>query len=70
MCVLMCPICRELTKEDWETHLKPLVTQYPALKQPSMTLDSFRVAASWVASRAFGVDNYHGVSIVCVYKLN
>ena len=50
-------------QEDWETHLLPLVTQYPALKQPSMTLDSFRVAASWVASRAFGVDNYHGESI-------
>ena len=52
--------CRQLTQEDWETYLLPLVTQYPALSKPSMNLDTFRVAASWVASRAFGVDSYHG----------
>lgn len=59
MCVSMHG-CRELTQEDWETHLLPLVSQYPALSHPSMTLDTFRVAASWLASRAFGVDSYHG----------
>ena len=57
MCVYA---CRALTQEDWETHLLPLVTQYPTLNQPGMNLDSFRVAASWVASRAFGVDHFHG----------
>ena len=51
---------RELTQEDWETHLLPLIDQYPALNHPSMNLDTFRVAASWLASRAFGVDSYHG----------
>ena len=57
--------CRALTQEDWETNLLPLIdaTRYPMLNQPGMTLDLFRVAASWVASRAFGVDNYHGTQI-------
>ena len=56
--VLCC--CRQLTQEDWETYMLPLVTKYPPLSKPSMNLDTFRVAASWVASRAFGVDSYHG----------
>ena len=54
--------CRALTQEDWETHLLPLINprKHSSLCQPGMNLDLFRVAASWVASRAFGVDNYHG----------
>lgn len=59
---LMLCICRAYTKEDWETHLLPLVQQakYPELSSSALTLDLFRAAASWVASRAFGVDSYHG----------
>lgn len=57
---------RTLTQEDWETNILPLVhdAKYPMLNQAGMNLDLFRVAASWVASRAFGVDNYHGMAMV------
>ncbi|KAL0040401.1 hypothetical protein WJX77_006166 [Trebouxia sp. C0004] len=57
---------RALTQEDWETNILPLIhdAKYPMLNQAGMNLDLFRVAASWVASRAFGVDNYHGMAMV------
>jgi len=59
------PRCRTLTQEDWEINILPLIhdAKYPMLNQAGMNLDLFRVAASWVASRAFGVDNYHGKSV-------
>ena len=54
--------CRSLTREDWETNLLPIVQEakYPELTSAALTLDLFNVAASWVSSRAFGVDSYHG----------
>ncbi|DBA79474.1 TPA: hypothetical protein ACH3X2_007744 [Trebouxia sp. C0005] len=57
---------RTLTQEDWETNILPLIhdARYPMLNQAGMNLDLFRVAASWVASRAFGVDDYHGMAMV------
>ncbi|DBA97673.1 TPA: hypothetical protein ACH3X3_012565 [Trebouxia sp. C0006] len=57
---------RTLTQEDWETNILPLIhdARCPMLNQAGMNLDLFRVAASWVASRAFGVDNYHGMAMV------
>ena len=49
------------TQEDFETHVLPLVKQHPMLlKAEVFTLANFRKAASWVASRAFGVDSDHG----------
>ena len=67
--VLM-PLCRTLTQEDWENNILPLThdAKYPMLNQAGMNLDLdlFRIAASWVASRAFGVDNYHGKSRVLI----
>jgi hypothetical protein len=49
------------TQEDFETHVLPLVEQHPMLlKAEVFTLANFRKAASWVASRAFGVDSHHG----------
>jgi hypothetical protein len=51
----------ELTQEDFETNVLPLVHQYPdRMPLPAFNLQTFRIAASWVASRAFGVDSYHG----------
>ncbi len=55
----------ELTLEDFETHVPALVEQHAdRLRADSFTLESFRVAASWVASRAFGVDSFHGVDLL------
>ena len=51
------------TQEDFETHVLPLVCEHPTLfKSEFFTLENFRMAASWVASRAFGVDSHHGGS--------
>ncbi|CAL5222086.1 g4393 [Coccomyxa viridis] len=53
------------TQDDFETHVLPLVEQHPGLlKAETFTIDNFRRAASWVASRAFGVDSHHGMSLV------
>lgn len=51
------------TREDFITNVLPLVNEYPEqLAAHAFTLDNFRIAASWVASRAFGVDSYHGMT--------
>lgn len=44
-------------------HVLPLVDQHPGLLKAEMfTIGNFRRAASWVASRAFGVDSHHGAA--------
>ena len=49
------------TEEDFQEHVLPLIEQHPGiLKAEVFTLHNFRRAASWVASRAFGVDSHHG----------
>ncbi|KAK9789397.1 hypothetical protein WJX73_003152 [Symbiochloris irregularis] len=56
---------RELTAQDYEQNIAPLLSKYPdRLRSAQMTLDLFHTVASWVASRAFGVDDYHGMSMV------
>jgi N-lysine methyltransferase SETD6 len=65
----------QLMKEDYETHVQPMFAKYPHLfdcsknnnKDDSDTTTSspwsfkaFQVAASLVASRAFGMDDEHG----------
>jgi hypothetical protein len=51
-----------LAAEDFHAHVPPLCAAHPGrLPARRMTLEAFRTAASWVASRAFGVDSYHGV---------
>ena len=54
----------ELTQEDFETNVRPLVEHADRLKPDAFTLDTFRTAASWVASRAFGVDSFHGALLI------
>ncbi|BDA50036.1 probable N-lysine methyltransferase SETD6 at N-terminal half [Coccomyxa sp. Obi] len=55
----------ELTQEDFDTNVLPLLRQHPdRLATDAFTLEAFRTAASWVASRAFGVDSFHGMSMV------
>ena len=50
-----------LTAEDFEEAVAPLVARHPGRLSPgAFTLQGFRAAASWVASRAFGVDSFHG----------
>ncbi len=58
-----------LAAEDFHAHVPPLCAAHPGrLPARRMTLEAFRAAASWVASRAFGVDSYHGArsSLGCV----
>ncbi len=43
----------------------PLLAKYPGRLSPEgTTLEAFHVAASLVASRAFGVDEWHGAPCV------
>lgn len=51
-----------LTREDFEEVVLPLVARlHPGRLSPgAFTLERFRAAASWIASRAFGVDSFHG----------
>jgi hypothetical protein len=52
---------RAAAAEDFEEHVQPLVEKYPGRLRPDfLTLDNFHAAASFVASRAFGVDEWHG----------
>ena len=47
--------------EDYEDTVLPLLEQYPeSLNKAHFTFETFQIAASWVASRAFGVDKWHG----------
>jgi len=55
------PSCRRDTADDFEAEVVPLLSQGAEFFDASkMSLESFRVAASWIGSRAFGVDAYHG----------
>ena len=48
-------------REDFEEHLRPWAAQFPShLRVAAFTWERFKTAASWVASRAFGVDGWHG----------
>eukprot|EP00884_Botryococcus_braunii_P003688 jgi/Botrbrau1/1331/Bobra.0063s0043.3 len=56
---------RKLTQEDFEETVVPLLEQYPErLQRDKFTLDMFRTAASWLSSRRFGVDSFHGTCMV------
>ncbi|KAI7837623.1 hypothetical protein COHA_008549 [Chlorella ohadii] len=56
---------REAAREDFEEHILPLVGKYPGRLRPEfVTLPNFHAAASLVASRAFGVDEWHGDAMV------
>jgi SET domain-containing protein 6 len=60
-----------LMREDFEEVVLPLVAQYPERLPPAaFTLDRFMAAASWVASRAFGVDSHHGVGFFLADSLH
>ncbi|KAG2499786.1 hypothetical protein HYH03_002083 [Edaphochlamys debaryana] len=61
------PADREAMAADFAAHLAPLLQRYPARLGPlreGWTLDAFMRAASWVASRAFYVDEAHGDALV------
>ena len=47
--------------DDFREHIAPWAAQFPdRLRLEAFNLDNFRNVASWVASRAFGVDDYYG----------
>ena len=48
--------------EDYEEHIAPLVGKYPhqLRRAQDFAFERFKIAASWVSSRAFGVDSWHG----------
>ena len=53
---------RQHTEEDFTNDLLPVIQRHPHIFiQEAMTLAAFRTAASWVGSRAFGINRYHGV---------
>jgi SET domain-containing protein 6 len=50
---------------DWEEEVEGLQRKYPRrIPAAGWTLDNFRAAASWVASRSFRVDAEHGDALV------
>lgn len=57
-----------MTEADYAENVAPLFTAYPALFPPElrarMTARDFQIAASWVSSRDFGVDDEHRDSMV------
>ncbi|GLC60363.1 hypothetical protein PLESTB_001604200 [Pleodorina starrii] len=58
---------REAMAADFESELAPLLSRYPARLGPlagGWSLEAFMRAASWVASRAFYVDEHHGDALV------
>ncbi|KAL4428484.1 hypothetical protein ABPG75_002573 [Micractinium tetrahymenae] len=56
---------REAAAEDFEEHVLPLLPKHPGrLNKEFITLENFHIAASFVASRAFGVDEWHGDAMV------
>jgi hypothetical protein len=49
-------------EEDYVEHILPALQRHPDwFRAGAMTLDLFLAAASWVSSRAFFVDDTHGV---------
>ena len=52
-------------EEDLKQHILPWAEQFPErLRMTAFTKEHFEAAASWVASRAFGVDSHHGAATV------
>ena len=52
---------RVLTEEDYRDGVLPLITRHPdVFDAAALSLTAFRNAASWVGSRAFGVNAFHG----------
>ncbi|KAL4858939.1 N-lysine methyltransferase setd6 [Chlorella vulgaris] len=55
----------EAAREDFEEHVLPLLAKYPGrLRKKACTLSNFQIAAAFVASRAFGIDEWHGDAMV------
>jgi SET domain-containing protein 6 len=55
-------VCME---EDWEESIAPLSLQQPDYFPVNwFTLNHYLAAKTLVASRAFGVDDYHGLGMV------
>ncbi|KAF6262972.1 hypothetical protein COO60DRAFT_557117 [Scenedesmus sp. NREL 46B-D3] len=57
---------RRDTQDDYEAHVVPLMAKHKeAFPHPKLcSLQHFRTAASWVASRSFHVDAWHGDAMV------
>eukprot|EP00887_Chlorella_sp_A99_P004898 scaffold4.g4898.t1 len=56
---------QQLMEADFEEHILPLLARHPGrLDARGITLGAFHTAASYVASRAFGIDAYHGDAMV------
>ncbi|KAK9848107.1 hypothetical protein WJX84_003506 [Apatococcus fuscideae] len=54
-------------QDDFDSIIKPLAKAHPDLLDPAKTtFEAFCKAATFVSSRAFGVDDYHGMSLVPV----
>jgi SET domain-containing protein 6 len=52
-------------REDFDSLLLPLLKRYPRRLTPgAWTFSAFCRAASWVASRAFFVNEWHGQALV------
>ena len=54
-----------LTEDDYQSCLQPVIGRHADRLPGDFTLDAFRRAASLVASRAFGVDSFHGAWLSC-----
>ncbi len=56
---------RQATASDFEARVLPLAGRYPhRVRAPHFTLQNFRRAAAYLASRGFCVDEEHGDSMV------
>lgn len=60
---------RQEVLEDYEENVLPLIAKYPDRfgsleNKEEISADAFAAAASLVASRAFGIDDYHGEAMV------
>ncbi|KAK9835816.1 hypothetical protein WJX74_008600 [Apatococcus lobatus] len=54
-------------QDDFDSIIRPLCAAHPDLLDPAeTTFEAFCRAATFVSSRAFGVDDYHGMSLVPV----
>lgn len=56
---------RQLAREDYDAHVAPLLARHPK-RLPAISYELFSRAASLVASRAFGVDDWHGAASAAV----
>lgn len=57
------PVHSQNMREDYDEVVVPFIDQHTEAfpDASATTFDAFCRAASWVASRAFCVDHYHGV---------